>query len=152
GRNPDTAERAARLLTGLLLQSRTRLDADDPIAARALAALAVAHSLDASSVKSEECLAAYVLDYSSHCLTFGEADSLDPAVHSFISGHVSQLSSLAKATPRGRYLELLLLSRTQDPALWRLAAASWTTSARDQAFVLGSALERVTEDTSDVPF
>jgi tetratricopeptide (TPR) repeat protein len=154
GRDPDTAERAARLLTGLLLQTRTRLDVDDPVAARALAALAVAHALDPNAVKSEECLAAYVLDYSSYCLGFGEADALDPAVHSFISGHVSQLSSLAKATPRGRYLELLLLSRTQDPALWRQAAASWTrtTSARDTAFVLGSGLERVTADTSDVPF
>ncbi|HTO09786.1 MAG TPA: tetratricopeptide repeat protein [Myxococcota bacterium] len=152
GRDPDTAERAARLLTGLLLQARTRLDVDDPLAARALAALAVAHALDPNAVKSEECLAAYVLDYSSYCLGFGEADALDPAVHSFISGHVSQLSSLAKATPRGRYLELLLLARTQDPALWRQAAASWSTSARDKAFVLGSALERVTADTSDVPF
>ena len=152
GRNTDNAERAAKLLTGLLLQARTRLDVDDPLAARTLAALAVARSLDPESLKSEECLAAWALDYSSHCLSFSEADNLDPAVHSFIEGHVSQLSALAKATPRGRYLELLLLLRTQDPALWRQAVESWKTSPRDKAFVLGSALERVTADTSEVPF
>src|SRR5258706_253623 len=63
-RTAGTAERAAELLTGLLVQVESALQADEPLAARTLAALAVARALDDESVRSEECLAAFVRGYS----------------------------------------------------------------------------------------
>jgi hypothetical protein len=109
----ETAARAAQLLTGLLLQVHGPLETDGPLAARALAAVAIARALDPDAVKSEECLVAYLLGYSSRAEKLVTTAVIDPAVAAYVAGRDVDLDAAvarSSADPRARYLQLLRLA------------------------------------------
>ncbi len=153
-RTAGTAERAAELLTGLLVQVESALQADEPLAARTLAALAVARALDDESVRSEESLAAFVLGYSSHAQALAAGGAIDPAVAAFVFQRNAELAAVAGhsgAGWRARYLHLMQLARKPDAEPWRRAALAWRVGPAEGVGVLGSALGSVGFGTREVP-
>ena len=117
-RDARVALTAARALGWILLQSSDPLELADPIAARALAALAIARVLDPTKGAEEECLLSYVLGYSAHAQAVAQALSQEEPLRAFVLADDAKLEQLART--RGdfetHYFRLLRLAQEGEDA------------------------------------
>lgn len=113
---------AARGLTYLTLQSVNRLENGDPLAARALAALALARALESEDLSREEALLAHYMGYAAHALRVAESLPADDPVRAFVASRDEALRRLADgpdADPLTRFLYANRLAQKRDLNQWR---------------------------------
>ena len=113
---------AARGLTYLSFQAVNRLENGDPLAARALAALALARALGDEDLSREEALLADYMGYAAHALRVAESLTADDPVRSYMASRDEELRRLAEgpgADPLARFLYARRLARQRDLKQWR---------------------------------
>lgn len=110
GHTLEIIEAAAKALVNLSLQQLDRVELGDRLPAKALAALAVARSLDPNSLGPEEALLAYSMGYSTHARRRAAhlADRDPTRLFVFHQDEaLSKQASASGATRQSRYLWLL---------------------------------------------
>lgn len=113
---------AARGLTYLSLQAVARLENGDPLAAGALAALAVARALGDEDLSREEALLADYMGYAAHALRVAESLPADDPVRSYVAARDEELRRLAEGPgtdPLTRFLYAGRLARERDLERWQ---------------------------------
>ena len=155
-RSPEVAQRAARLLAGLAFQveSVTSLPLQEPLAARALAALAVARALDSESARSEESLISYLLGYSAHAADLARSAPPDDAVAAYLLRRddvLDRLASAPDAPPEVRYLHVRALVRRGPAGEWRKALEAWRIEPADLPIVLAPVLRGGFDEQRSMP-
>lgn len=102
-------ELGVRSLVHLVLESTDRVEASDPLAARALALLAACQALDPAALEGESCLLAERMGYGAHARAAARRRSPYDPVRAFVCGNDARLAALAsqrRATPEARLLQL----------------------------------------------
>ncbi|MEX2206799.1 MAG: hypothetical protein WEF50_11280 [Myxococcota bacterium] len=155
-RSPEVAQRAARLLAGLAFQVEcvSSLPLQEPLAARALAALAVARALDSESGRSEESLVSYLLGYSAHAADLARSAPPDDAVAAYLLRRddvLDRLASAPDASPEVRYLHVRALVRRGPAGEWRQALEAWRIEPSDLAVVLAPVLRGSFDEERSMP-
>lgn len=140
-RSPELALRAAQRLTELYLQTPGEMEYTDPLAARALAALALARALDAEAGRTEECLLALAFGHSTRALEIARALPANDPAAALALRRVDVLRDAAarpNAPDRIRYLNLLsVLERRDDDASLR-EMGRWAKSGSVDSAVVGA--------------
>ena len=126
--DPQLLKLATQGLIGTALQGSDQLEISDPVHAKALAVLGITQSLTSISMKREEALLAWIMDYSGHAVKVAKLlDESDP-LGMFIMKNDSSLKKLAwsdESSTEAKYLWLLRLAqlrKMEDWYTWLLTA------------------------------
>jgi hypothetical protein len=140
-RSPELALRAAQRLTELYLQTYGLTEYADPLAARALATLAIARALDPEAGRSEECLLAYLLGHSAHAEQVARTLPASDSIAALVL-HRPEILRAAAALPdashRDRYLNLLSVLEGYDDAATGTEIRRWVARGDFDAAVFGA--------------
>jgi hypothetical protein len=141
------ANHAARLMGLAHLEANDEMQLSDPLAARALAALALGRSLDQGAGREEEALLAWTLGYSVHAVSIATDLPEASAIAAYVLDRHDRLENLAPAGEEARYLRLARLAARSSEE-WRAEASEWKAEGDALASVLSSGLENLSFEHS----
>jgi Tfp pilus assembly protein PilF len=130
---------AARALSYLLIQVRDPLEYGDAVAARAIAALALAQvdpGVSRGDLREVEAMLTTSLGYSGHARALAKDLGADSPIAAFLARNTPGLEQLAEDRELARFLLLRLAQERGDSALWISTARRFY----DQKIVSSSAL------------